>query len=110
MLHDVRSEARAFFAPLADVIAGRAHWTAFADFEDEVTDLELDGDDLYVLANKDTPRGRLLKTSATAPNLATAADRGSARFRCASKALARARDGIYLRIMDGGISRLAQAE
>ena len=48
-------------------------WTAFANFEDEVTDLELDGDDLYVLVNKGTPRGRLVKTSAAAPNLATAA-------------------------------------
>ena len=51
--------------------AGR--WIAFADFEDEVTDVELDGEDLYLLVNKGTPRGRLVKTSASAPNLATAA-------------------------------------
>jgi prolyl oligopeptidase len=105
MLNDVRSETRAFIAPLADAIAGHAQWTAFANFEDEVTDFELDRDDLYVLVNKDTPRGRLVKTSATAPNLATAANvvpQGSDVI----EGMVRARDGIYLRIMDGGISRL----
>jgi prolyl oligopeptidase len=105
LLTDVRSEARGFIAPLADVIAGRAHWTAVASFEDEVTDFELDGDDLYLLVNKDTPRGRLVKTSATAPNIATAAvivPQGSDVI----EGTVRARDGIYLRIMDGGINRL----
>jgi prolyl oligopeptidase len=105
ILNDIRSETRAFIAPLADVIAGRAHWTAFANFEDEVTDFELDGDDLYLLVNKDTPRGRLVKTSATAPNIATAATvvpQGSDVI----ESTVRARDGIYLRIMDGGINRL----
>jgi prolyl oligopeptidase len=105
VLADVRPESRGFIAPLADVLAGRARWTAFAAFEDEVTDIELDGEDLYLLANKGTPRGRLLKTSAAAPNLATAAvvvPQGSDVI----ESTARARDGIYLLIMDGGISRL----
>ncbi len=48
----------------------RPNGTAFAGFEDEVTDLELDGDDLYLLVNKGTPRGRIVKTSAAAPNIA----------------------------------------
>ncbi len=105
LLSDVRPESRGFIAPLADVIAGRARWVPFASFEDEVTDVELDGEDLYLLVNKGTPRGRLLKTSAQAPNLATAAvvvPQGSDVI----EGTARARDGIYLRIMDGGISRL----
>ncbi len=71
-LADVRPETRGFIAPLADAIAGRAQWTPFATFEDEVTDIDLSGEDLYLLANKGTPRGRLVKTSAAAPNLATA--------------------------------------
>jgi prolyl oligopeptidase len=105
MLSDVRPEARGFIAPLADVIAGRAKWTAFAGFEDEVTDVELDGETLYLLANMGTPRGRLLKTTASAPSLITASvvvPEGP----FVLQNIARARDGIYLRIMDGGISRL----
>jgi prolyl oligopeptidase len=57
------------------------------------------------LANKGTPRGRVLKTSAAAPNLAGAAEvvpQGP----MVIQNTALARDGIYLRIMDGGISRL----
>jgi prolyl oligopeptidase len=105
LLSDVRPEARAFIAPLADAIAGRAQWTRVATFEDEVTDVDLDGEDLYLLVNKGTPRGRLVKTSAAAPNLATAAvvvPQGS----FVIESIARARDGLYLKIMDGGISRL----
>ncbi len=105
LLSDVRPETRAYIAPLADVIAGRAQWTAVAAFEDEITDIDLHGEDLYLLVNKGTPRGRLIKTSAAAPNLATAAvviPQGP----FVLEGTARARDGLYLQIMDGGISRL----
>jgi prolyl oligopeptidase len=105
LLSDVRPEARAFIAPLADAVAGRARWTKVATFEDEVTDFELDGDDLYLLVNKDTPRGRLVKTSAAAPSLADAAE-VVAQGPFVIENIARARDGLYLKIMDGGISRL----
>ena len=105
ILSDVRPESRAFIAPLADAVAGHARWTSFASFEDEVTDIDLDGDNLYLLANKGTPRGRIVKTSAAAPNLAGAAlivPQGPAVI----DSMSRARDGLYLQIMDGGISRL----
>jgi prolyl oligopeptidase len=105
LLSDVRPEARGFIAPLADAVAGRARWIPFATFEDEVTDLDLDGEDLYLLVNKGTPRGRLVRTSAAAPSIATAAEvvpQGA----FVIEGTARARDGLYLKIMDGGISRL----
>jgi len=105
ILSDVRPETRGFIAPLADAITGHARWTPFATFEDEVTDVDLDGDNLYLLANKGTPRGRIVKTSAAAPSLATATlivPQGPAVI----ESMARARDGLYLQIMDGGISRL----
>jgi prolyl oligopeptidase len=70
-LADVRPEGRWFIAPLSDAIAGNAKWVSFAGFDDEVTDLELDGNDLYVLVNKGSPRGRIVKTSAAAPSLTT---------------------------------------
>jgi prolyl oligopeptidase len=104
-LTDVRPEARLFIAPLADALAGKAKWVSFAGFEDEVTDLELDGNDLYMLVNKGSPRGRIVKTSAAAPNIAT----GTVvvlQNALVIEGLSRARDGIYMTIMDGGISRL----
>ncbi|HME40067.1 MAG TPA: prolyl oligopeptidase family serine peptidase [Steroidobacteraceae bacterium] len=105
LLSDVRPEARAYIAPLADAIAGRARWISFAAFEDEITDIDLDGEDLYLLVNQGTPRGRLVKTSAAAPSLARATEvvpQGP----FVIEGTARARDGLYLKIMDGGISRL----
>ena len=104
-LADVRREFRGYVAPLADVVAGRATWAPFATFEDEVTGLDLDGDDLYLLVNKGTPRGRVVKTSAAAPDVAKAVvviPQSAAVVQFVN----RARDGLYVQIMDGGISRL----
>ncbi len=105
LLNDVRPESRVYIAPLADILAGRARWIPVAAFEDEVTDIDLDGENLYLLVNRGTPRGRLVKTSAAAPDLAAAVEvipQGP----FVIESTTRARDGLYLQIMDGGISRL----
>jgi prolyl oligopeptidase len=105
-LSDVRPEGRWFIAPLADAVANKAKWVSFAGFDDEVTDLELDGNDLYLLVNKGTPRGRIVKTSAAAPSIANGTVVVAQHASLVIEATARAKDGIYLTIMDGGISRL----
>jgi prolyl oligopeptidase len=105
-LADVRPESRWLIAPLSDVIAGKGKWVSVAHFDDEVTDLELDGDDLYLLANKGSPRGRIVKTSTAAPSLTTGTVVVPQHATLVIEKTARARDGIYLKIMDGGISRL----
>jgi prolyl oligopeptidase len=105
-LADIRPEGRWFIAPVSDVIAGKAKWVSFADFDDEVTDIELDGNDLYLLVNKGSPRGRIVKTSAAAPSLTTGTVVVPQHATLVIEKTARARDGIYLKIMDGGISRL----
>jgi prolyl oligopeptidase len=105
ILSDVRQEFRVLIAPLADAVAGKAKWTPLAGFEDEVTGLEIDGDAVYLLANKGTPRGRVLKTSASAPSLASAVEvvpQGADVI----EEFDRASDGLYLKIMDGGVHRL----
>jgi prolyl oligopeptidase len=108
-LSDVRPEARVFIAPLAAAVAGKATWVAVASFEDEVTDLSLDGEDLYLLVNRGTPRGRIVKIAAAAPQLATAAT-VVPQSALVIESLAHARDGMYLKIMDGGISRLQRLD
>ncbi len=104
-LGDVRPEFRLYIAPLADVVAGRAKWIKVAGFEDEVTGMDLHGDDLFLLANKGTPRGRIVKMSAKAPNIATA-QAVVPQGKDVIDEMSRARDGLYLKIMDGGISRM----
>jgi len=105
-LSDVRPEGRWFIAPLADAVAGKAKWISFAGFDDEVTDLELDGNDLYLLVNKGSPRGRIVKTSADAPSIANGTVVVPQHATLVIESTSRAKDGIYLQIMDGGISRL----
>ena len=104
-LADVRPEFRAYVAPVQDVVRGAARWTRICTFEDEVTDLALEGEELYALVNHGTTRGRLVKTAAAAPDLKTATlvvPQG----RDVIEHIALARDGLYLSIMDGGIARL----
>src|SRR5262249_42648479 len=105
VLADVRPEFRSYIAPLADVLANKARWTKVTDFEDEVTGIDLHGDDLYLVANKGAPRGRLVKTSASAPDLAKAHEIVP-QGHDVIEDIARAKDGLYVKIMDGGIYRL----
>lgn len=105
VLSDVRPEFRLLVAPTADVLAGRARWTPVAGFEDEVTDVDLHGGRLHLLVNKATPLGRVVRTPVSAPALA-AAETVVPTGPLVIEELARARDGLYLRLLDGGVSRL----
>ena len=105
VLSDVRSEVRLLIAPVADAVANRAHWTAVAEFADEVTGAEIDGETLYLIANKGHPRGRILRTAVTAPSIAGASE-VVAEGAVVIEDFERARDGLYVRMMDGGIAGL----
>jgi len=105
VLADVRQEKRLYTAPLQDVLRGKAKWRQAADFADEVTDFSLQGDELYLLSNHKHPRGRLLKTSASAPSLASAQE-AVPESTLVLQGVTRAKDGLYIRAMDGGISKL----
>ena len=105
MLADVRSEKRLLVAPLKDVLKGQPQWKQVADFSDEVTDYDLQGDELYLLANQGHPRGHLLKTSTKAPNL-KAAQEVLPESPLVLQETARASDGLYIKAMDGGISKM----
>jgi prolyl oligopeptidase len=104
-LSDVRPESRLYAAPVAEVIGGHARWIPVANFDDEVTGAWLVGDDLFLIVNGSTPRGRLVKTSVSAPSVVTAVvmvPQGA----LVIESVARAHDGLYLKLMDGGVSRL----
>ncbi len=107
ILGDVRSEYRILIAPVAEAAANQAHWVPVADFDDEVTDVVIDSNTLLLLANKGHPRGRILTASVSAPAVATARElvpEGP----LVIQHLQRAMDGLYLDMMDGGISALAR--
>ena len=105
MLTDVRSEKRLLVAPLKDVLKGKPQWKPVAEFADEVTDFDLHGDELYLLANQGHPRGHLLKTSARSPSLKEAQE-VLPESPLVLQGTSRAGDGLYIKAMDGGISKL----
>jgi prolyl oligopeptidase len=105
MLSDVRQENRLLIAPVTDVLAGTAHWVPVAGFEDEITDVEIDGDTLYLLANQGHPRGRVLKSPASAPSVRSAVE-VIAESKQVIRSFKRARNGLYLELLDGGESKL----
>lgn len=101
----VRRENPVYTARLDDVLAGRPRWLKVCDIEDEVVDSALRGDELYLLTTRDSPNGKLLRTSVAAPDLARAAvvvPEG----KIVVEGVSAARDGIYLRDMDGGYGSL----
>ena len=109
VLSDVRTERRLFVAPLADAVAAKAHWQPVADFSDEVTDFVVAGDAFYLLSARGHPRGRVLLTSASKPDIATAREL-VAESNIVLEEMIQAKDGLYLRGMDGGLGRLQRVD
>ena len=105
VLGDVRQEVRLLTAPLVDVVVGKAKWRSIADFADEVTSFDLKGDQLYLLSTRGHPRGRVLKLSATGPDLSKAIE-VVPESKLVLQGMERAKDGLYLQAMEGGIGRL----
>jgi prolyl oligopeptidase len=105
VLVDIRPEQRMLIAPIDDVLAGRAQWHQIADFADEVTAADIHNDTLYLIANHGSPLGRVVTLPLPHGSLAhakTVVKQGKQVI----EEFARAQDGLYLKIMDGGLSRL----
>ncbi|HEY7006722.1 MAG TPA: prolyl oligopeptidase family serine peptidase [Sphingomicrobium sp.] len=61
-----------YVAPIADAIAGRARWRRVAGANDGVLSATQWRDQIYLVTNKGAERGRLVTTSATAPDISSA--------------------------------------
>ncbi len=108
-LADVRTEFRVLIAPVAEVVGNRARWVPVADFADEITDVQIDDGALWLLANRGHPRGRILEAPASSPGVATARE-VVPEGKVVIQSLQRAKDGLYLEMMDGGISGLRRLD
>nr|WP_047165480.1 prolyl oligopeptidase family serine peptidase [Sphingomonas sp. Y57] len=104
---DVRPEAALWSVRLADLLAGKPGFVRIAGFDDIVTSAAMSGDDLYLLSNRDAIRGRVLLTSAAKPDLAAARE-VMPQGETVIEKLDAARDGVFVRIMDGGLQRLVR--
>lgn len=94
-----------YIAPIETLGKPDTPWRKIADFSDGVTDVAVQGEDLYVLTYKDTPRYKIIRTDARKPDLA-AAETVVAPSEMVITDMHRAQDGLYVALMDGGIGRL----
>lgn len=101
----VRRDNPLFAARRADVLAGRPRWQRVCTVEDEVTGFAFRGDELFLLSTRGAPNARVLRTALSAPAIAQA-QVAVAEGPAVLERIALARDGLYLRDMDGGYGAL----
>jgi prolyl oligopeptidase len=107
IVFDIRTEFALYVTPLDMLAAGRPQWHRVADFDALITAAALVGDALYLLSNRGAVRGRVLRVPLAAPDLERATvvmPQGATVI----DELVGARDGVYVRLMDGGVHRFAR--
>jgi prolyl oligopeptidase len=104
-----RRESAVHVTDRRDLAAGHPAWRKIIAFEDQVTAIEGWKDDLFLLSHHESPRSRVLRMPAKAPDAAAArvaVPQGDA----VVEAMALARDALYLRTQVGGVDRLERLQ
>lgn len=101
----VRRENPIWTAPLSEVLAGKAKWRPVGKIEDELIAFTMRGDDLWLVTTKDAENGKVIRTSASAPDLASAQVVVSEGATVIEGVVATA-DALYVQRMDGGYGRI----
>jgi len=104
--HGVRAEITLYSAPHHALAGKDTPWRKLTDATtDAVVGFDVHGDDLFLLTRRDAPRGKVLRTSLTHPNLARASTTIAEGDRVLAS-IGTARDGLYARAVENGVSRL----
>jgi len=80
-------------------------WRKVADFSDEVGDVVVHGDDLYLLTFKNAPRYRIIRLDARNPDL-SAAETIVPGGDAVIVDMSQAQDALYVHVLDGGVDRV----
>jgi prolyl oligopeptidase len=102
-----KNDRAIYVAPLASVVDGNTPWKKIADIADNIDDYTVHGHDLYVLTHREASRGKVLRTSLDAPDLARAEviiPPSSAII----EELGGAKDALYVRMNEGGLGRIVR--
>jgi prolyl oligopeptidase len=103
VINGVQNEFRLYVATVASLAGDRTPWTKVVDNSDDVTYADVMGDTLYLLTHKNASRFKVVSVSLAKPDLA-----GAHEVVPASEAvvtgIAAAKDALYVRRMNGGVS------
>jgi prolyl oligopeptidase len=94
-----------YLVPVNTAGKSNSAWRKVADLSDDVQSLAIHGDDLYLLTFKNTPRYKIVRMDARKPELSSA-ETVVAPGEAVITDMATAQDALYVRVLDGGISRI----
>jgi prolyl oligopeptidase len=101
----VQRELRLWVAPLAALDGANTPWVKVVDNADDVTDIAVHGDALFLLSHKGASRYKVVRTSLAKPDFANA-EVVVAPGEAVVNSIAAAGDALYVRKMNGGNSEL----
>ncbi|MGH8713670.1 MAG: prolyl oligopeptidase family serine peptidase [Casimicrobiaceae bacterium] len=105
----VQREYKVYAAPLASLAGDKTPWRKIVDYGDDVTDLAIHGDTIYLLSHSGAPHFKVLRMDFAKPDVA-AADVVIPESDNVITGLAVAKDALYVRRMKGGISNLLRVD
>ncbi|HWC73278.1 MAG TPA: prolyl oligopeptidase family serine peptidase [Gemmatimonadales bacterium] len=103
--HGVQNELTAYVAPAADVHDSTTAWRPLMTAADSIVFFDVHGDDIYLLSHQHAPRYQVLRTNLRTPDVAHAAV-VFAESPAVVQFFGAARDGLYIKTLDGGLGRL----
>jgi len=103
--HGVQREFPVYVAKVSDFAGAKTKWKKIADDADEVTGLDVRGNDLYLLTHHQASRFKIIRVDMEHPDLASARTIVPAREAVLVQHQV-AKDGLYVQELDGGVGRL----
>jgi len=105
VLHGTQNEGTAYYAPFDQLKSSPIKWKKLFDVDDAVVGFSASKDDIYMVTHKNNPRYEVTRTSLKNPDVAHATVIVPASEVVIQDANV-AKDGIYIRDLDGGIGRM----
>ena len=106
-------EGLLFVAKAADLGKPDVAWTQISGYADQITDVALKADHLYLLTHRDAPRNRVLKLDLNQPRLALAREVARAPQNGVLEDFSLSRDALVASIREGtsiGVRRYAEGD
>ena len=100
--HGVKNEATILLSPADAAAKGAPVWTKIIDVDDDVTDLAVNGHDMWLKSHKDAAHYKVLHLDMDHPEIAKA-DVVQPNSDLVIKGIGAAKDGLYIHASKGGI-------
>lgn len=98
-----------YLAPVESLHEDPVPWRRIASLEDEVGDLAIHGDAVYLLTYKDAPRYKVTRTRLDQPDPARA-ETVWGETEAIVEGIAAARDALYVQVREAGVKRLHRVD